>query len=227
MFGALLLPCALAGKLTMENLAALLAASAAYHNHLCPRQVLGVRMGMLAAALLALDLPRSDKRLLTLVETDGCFADGIAAATGCTMGHRTLRLFDYGKVAATFVDTRNGQAIRIAPHAHARAAAAALFPNARSRWHAQLEAYQLLPDDELLAAQPVRLAFSLEQMLSRPGLRVVCDGCGEEIMNERELHRAGMTLCRTCAGEGYYELPGPLFAPCPEWRIAAADESAA
>ena len=52
------------------------------------------------------ELPQTDKRLYTFVETDGCFADGVMVATGCSLGHRTLRLIDYGKVAATFVDTR-------------------------------------------------------------------------------------------------------------------------
>ena len=55
--------------------------------------------------LLNLPLPQKDKRLLTFVETDGCFADGVSVATGCWLGRRTMRLVDYGKVAATFVDT--------------------------------------------------------------------------------------------------------------------------
>jgi len=36
----------------MSDLASLIARSAALHDHLCPRQVLGVRMGMYAADLL-------------------------------------------------------------------------------------------------------------------------------------------------------------------------------
>jgi len=48
-----------------------------------------------------LSLPQSNKRLIPIVETDGCFADGIAVATGCELSHRTLRLVDFGKVTAT------------------------------------------------------------------------------------------------------------------------------
>jgi formylmethanofuran dehydrogenase subunit E len=44
--------------------------------------------------------------LLTILETDGCAADGVSAATGCWVGRRTLRVEDFGKVAATFVDTQ-------------------------------------------------------------------------------------------------------------------------
>ena len=55
-----------------------------------------------------------------ILESDGCFADGLEAATGCTVGHRTLRVEDYGKIAATFVDVSTGQAIRIAPRLDVR-----------------------------------------------------------------------------------------------------------
>ena len=80
--------------MTVKSLDKLLLACAALHHHLCPRQVLGVRMGMLAGELLDLDLPQGDKRLLTIVETDGCGADGIAVATGCWVGRRTMRVED-------------------------------------------------------------------------------------------------------------------------------------
>ncbi|GAB4473191.1 MAG: FmdE family protein [Anaerolineae bacterium] len=190
----------------MPTLTDLLTVTAREHQHLCPRQVLGVRMGIMAAALLNLELPQRDreKRLLTFVETDGCFADGVVAATGCTVGHRTLRVVDYGKVAATFVDTKTGEAVRIAPHPDARQAASRWVKDAKSRWHAQLEAYQIMPDAMLLTARPVTLTHSLSDLLSRPGMRVTCASCGEEIINEREVVQNGLMLCLACAGPAYY-----------------------
>lgn len=95
----------------MKALADLLRASAIHHHRTCPRQVLGARVGMLAASLLDLDLPQSGKQLLAITETDGCFVDGVSAATGCYVGRRTLRVEDFGKAAATFVDTRLERAI--------------------------------------------------------------------------------------------------------------------
>ena len=99
----------------MDNLEKLLAQSAANHQRLCPRQVLGVRMGLAGAGLLEMEVPRTDKLLLVIVETDGCFVSGIEAATGCSVLHRTLRVEDYGKVAASFVDVNSGRAFRLAP----------------------------------------------------------------------------------------------------------------
>lgn len=188
----------------MQTLEELLQKSAARHNHVCPRQVLGVRMGMLAASLLNLPLPQTDKRLLTIIETDGCFADGVAVASGCEIGHRTLRLVDYGKAAATFIDTQTEQAVRIAPHPCSRERAATLGAEAASRWHSYLEAYQVMPDDELFVVQRVTPLFSVSDLISTPKHRVACERCGEEIINERELVVNGVTLCRACAGDAYY-----------------------
>ena len=192
-------------RLADRRLPALLEQCAALHTHLCPRQVLGVRMGLLGGRLLRLDVPQTGKRLLAFVETDGCAADGVAVATGCTVGHRTLRVIDYGKVAVTLVDSQTERAFRIAPSPHSRALASVHAPDARSRWQAQLLAYQIMPDEELLIAQPVTLRVSLEALLSKPGRRVTCEACGEEIINEREVVHEGTVLCRACAGDRYYD----------------------
>jgi formylmethanofuran dehydrogenase subunit E len=196
--------------MTIQALDALLNASAALHDHLCPRQVLGVRMGLLAGQILEIDLPQRDKRLLTIVETDGCAADGIAVATNCWVGRRTLRVEDYGKVAATFVDTQTGRAIRIVPRRDARRIARAFAPDAGGKWECYLLGYQRIPAEELLAVQPVELRRPVDQLISRPDKQAVCERCGEEVINEREVVTAGSVLCRPCSGPSYYRrLAGP------------------
>lgn len=190
--------------IVQESLAPLLAESSALHKHLCPRQVLGVRMGLWAGELLRIALPQPRKQLLSIVETDGCFADGVAVATNCWVGRRTMRIEDYGKVAATFVDVQSEKAIRIAPHPNSRNHAADYAPEARNRWEAMLFGYQRMESDKLLIAQPVRLTLSVAEIVSRAGARVTCELCGEEIVNEREIRRNGSILCRSCAGDSYY-----------------------
>ena len=200
----------------MSKLNQLLERSAALHQHLCPRQVLGVRMGLLTGQLLGLELPQRDKRLLTIVETDGCFIDGLAVATGCYVGRRSMRVLDFGKVAATFVDTPTGRAVRIFPSAQSRPLAKHYAPNAESRWHAYLLGYQRIPDDQLFSVEAVSLEVSLAEILSKDGYRVNCDICGEEIINKREVCREGLILCRPCAGERYYRPAGePAAYPIP------------
>lgn len=184
------------------------------HSHLCPRQVLGARMGLYASDLLNLELPQRDKRLLAFVESDGCFADGVGVATGCSIGHRTLRVEDYGKVAAVFVDTEMPCAVRVWPHPDARERAALHTRPSTSRWQAQLDAYCVMPAEELLRVAWVALTVPAATIVSRPGLRVPCVRCGEEIMNGREVILAGQAFCRGCLGGRYYKSlaiaePGP------------------
>jgi formylmethanofuran dehydrogenase subunit E len=214
--------------IAVSTLEALLAASAAQHSHLCPRQVLGVRMGISAGQVLGLELPQVDKRLFTFMETDGCAADGVAAATGCLIGRRTMYLLDFGKVAATFVDTVSGQAFRIHPHPDCRARAARYAPDQPDRWHTQLYGYQTMPDGELLMIEPVQLTVSLEAIISQPHQWVVCRQCGEEIANGREVMRDGVPLCCACAGQRYYVVGNPCagrvahafeFSRTPEYSV--------
>jgi formylmethanofuran dehydrogenase subunit E len=179
--------------------------SSSRHRHLCPRQVLGARIGLAGAKALGLAVPRHDKRLLVFTETDGCFADGLEVATGCSMGHRTLRLMDYGKIAAVFVDVKTETAVRVFPQLDVREKALAYAPEEKKHYFAQLVGYQRMPDDVLLTVQPIQLTVSIKEIVSRPGVRVNCERCGEEIINEREVIHSGQTLCVACAGNGYYE----------------------
>jgi len=190
----------------MIDLQAILQVSSARHKHLCPRQVLGARIALAGAAVLGLELPRADKRLLVIVETDGCFADGVEVATGCTVGHRTFRVEDYGKIAATLIDVKHNHAVRLAPQLDIRERAHSYAPGETRHYFAQLHGYQLMPTAELLTIQVVTLATPVEVLVSRPGVRVNCTQCGEEIINERERCVAGQLLCRSCAGNSYYQI---------------------
>jgi formylmethanofuran dehydrogenase subunit E len=193
------------------NIQPLLEKSSQHHSHLCPRQILGVRIGLAGMnALGAKANHGSNKRLLIILETDGCFADGVIAATNCTVGHRTLRVEDYGKAAATFVDTKTGKAVRVAPALDIRQQACACCPEESRHYFAQMEGYRIMPDEKLVTITEVQLVTPIEHIISRPGVRVDCASCGEEIMNEREILVDGQPLCRACAGASYYQMPVEL-----------------
>jgi formylmethanofuran dehydrogenase subunit E len=185
----------------------LLQQSSARHNHLCPRQVLGVRIGLAGMAALGLDVPIKKHNALIIVETDGCFADGIEVSTGATIGHRSLRVNDLGKIAATFADVKTGRAIRVSPALDVRQRAQSYAPNAKNHYTAQLLGYQAMPDGGLFRIQRVILQPPLKAIISRPVVRVNCDQCGEEIINDRQMYINNSILCRACAHEGYYYLP--------------------
>jgi formylmethanofuran dehydrogenase subunit E len=195
----------------MDNLEKLLAQSAANHERLCPRQVLGVRMGLAGARLLEMEVPRTDKRLLVIVETDGCFVSGIEAATGSSVQHRTLRVEDYGKVAASFVDIESGRAFRLTPRPEAREQALSHAPEAPDSYQAQLTGYQNMPEESLFSVQPVQLKTPVQAIIGRPGVRVTCAICGEEIMNDRQVTTSTGVICKACAGERYYQIAPEFY----------------
>jgi formylmethanofuran dehydrogenase subunit E len=180
----------------------LLKLSSSRHDHLCPRQVLGVRMGLAGLAAIGLEAPMPHKDALVILETDGCYAD----ASGATVGHRTLRVADQGKVAAVFANVKTGRAIRLAPRLDVRLCALEYAPGIKDKYYAQLKGYQIMPEKELFTFQAVVLEPTLERLLSRPGLRAKCTQCGEEIINERQVRVEGKVVCRHCAGQGYYRI---------------------
>src|SRR5512141_2567135 len=131
------------------------------HGHLCAGQVLGVRMAMLGLQKLGLEDPRGKdrKRLVTFVEIDRCATDAIAVVTGCRLGKRALKFVDYGKMAATFCDLRDGRAARVVALESARDRARERFPNIGDKNQQQMRAYRELPDSDLFSHQWVHVTI--------------------------------------------------------------------
>jgi formylmethanofuran dehydrogenase subunit E len=177
------------------------------HGHLCAGQVLGVRMAMLGLQKLGIEDPQGAdrKRLVTFVEIDRCATDAVAVVTGCRLGKRALKFRDWGKMAATFVDSNSGRAIRVAAKESSKALARQLHPDIENKNQQQMLAYREMADDDLFTTQWVKVALAPEEFPGYKGERIVCGVCGEGINFRREVNRDGKTLCRGCAGEAYYE----------------------
>ena len=58
---------------------------------------------------------------------------------------------------------------------------------------------------QLFRVENVALYEPITRLVSHAGRKALCDRCGEEIRNEREVHRNHAVLCRACAGESYYK----------------------
>ncbi|MBI4167191.1 MAG: TraR/DksA C4-type zinc finger protein [Acidobacteria bacterium] len=189
----------------MKSLAEYLDLAAESHGHMCPGQVLGVRMAMRGLAELGFDDPvRFRKRLMTFVEIDRCATDAVSLVTGCRLGKRSLKFVDYGKVAATFVDLETRRAVRVLARDDSRAKAKSMFPEIAVESKRQLEAYKVMDEAELFVVENVTVNLAPEDLPGRPRSRVACEGCGEGINDGRELRVNGRVLCRSCAGENYY-----------------------
>jgi formylmethanofuran dehydrogenase subunit E len=179
------------------------------HGHLCAGQLLGVRMALLGCQLLGVADPRGAdrKKLIVWVEIDRCMADAVGAVTGVRLGKRSLKYLDYGKVAASFLNTETEDAVRIVALEESRALADARYPEIESKKERQFQAYREATDAELFRVEKVSVKYGLMDAPGRPRSRVFCARCGEGVNDGREVVGAqGEFLCRPCADGGYYHL---------------------
>ncbi|MDQ1590183.1 MAG: hypothetical protein QOG71_810 [Pyrinomonadaceae bacterium] len=179
----------------------------ALHGHICPGQVLGARMGMLGCKLIGIDDPRGTdrKKLIVWVEIDRCMTDALSAVTGVRLGRRSLKYFDYGKVAATFLNTETGRAVRIAALDSSRALADARYAALPSKKERQMAAYREASEAELFKIECVTVDYKETDAPGRPRTRLTCTSCLEGVNDGREVNvESGEVLCRPCANGAYY-----------------------
>lgn len=191
----------------MDSIDELLEECGRLHGHLCAGQLLGVRMALLGCSSIGIADPRGTdrKKLIVWVEIDRCMTDAVSAVTGVRLGRRSLKFLDYGKVAATFLNTETGDAVRVVALDESRKLADQRFPEIADRRQRQFRAYKDAADHELFKLERVKVEYG---ELDAPGgvrKRVTCADCGEGINDGREvLASDGTPRCRPCAIGGYY-----------------------
>ena len=185
----------------LESFESLLQKAEAAHGHMCPGQILGVRMSMLGLGALGISDPlgADRKRLVTFVEIDRCATDAIGMVTGCRLGKRTLKFRDWGKMAATFVDLARGEGVRVVALENSRDLARELHPEIESKKHQQMMAYRELSDDRLFHVHKVKVDVDPAELPGYKADRILCDRCGEGINFGRFQEVAGRRLCLSCA----------------------------
>ncbi len=190
----------------MESFEVLLERSTAVHGHTCAGQVIGVRMSMLGLTIIGIHDPRGldRKKLYVLVEIDRCATDAVQSVTGCSLGKRSMRWIDYGVMAATFVNLETGRAVRITAREESRELADKYCPEIENKYARQLEAYRVMPEDELFLVEDVEVKIPPEDMPGRPLKRVQCQGCGDWVQDCRDVTQDDKILCRGCAYGKYY-----------------------
>lgn len=202
------LPSALGeNKPVPANFEAILEESVRLHGHLCPGQVLGVRLSLLGLALLGVSEPKGKDRksFMVYVEIDRCATDAIQSVTGCSLGKRSLRWVDLGKMAATFVRLPSGEGYRIVAREDARELAEKYCPHIAEKYARQREAYKLMSEDELFWVQKVSVKIPEQDLPGRPLKRIQCAECGEFAQDMRDVEQDGRLLCKSCAFGAYYE----------------------
>ncbi len=192
----------------MKSFEELLAGSVAAHGHLCPGQIVGVRMAMLGLRLLDFEAPPTYpqlKRLIVFIEMDRCTGDAVAFVTNAKLGRRSLKFVDYGIMAATFISLETSRALRIISTEEARDLAPLYARPGLDKRGQQLEAYRVMPDSVLFRVQEVEVALTPFDLPGPTLRKVACARCGQVVRDHREVMQNGRALCRPCAGEVYFK----------------------
>ena len=194
----------------MEAFDKLLEGSARSHGHLCPGQVVGVRMAMLGCRLIGLDDPqRLDqlKKLIVYVELDRCTADAVAYVTGVKLGRRSLKFVDYGIMAATFLNLETKAAFRIVSKEESRALVSEYAPEIEDETEQQLIGYKRMPINILFKIQKVDVPYTECDLPGPTRKKTVCVQCGQTVRDNKEVMVNDRPLCRPCANGAYFENP--------------------
>jgi len=177
--------------------------AASLHGHLSPGVALGIRMGQVG--LKRLGLPKGDKRLFAVVETTLCLADGVQASTGCTLGHASLRIEDFGKLAFCLArsDTKSGVRVILK-----RGTQSPMVNDWMMRKRKLNHG-----DEEELAKELLRLDesfFQVDEVTVEPFSQfdmseiIECEECGELVGAAKAFRKWGKNLCKACSGLRYY-----------------------
>ena len=203
--------------------------TAEIHGHFCPGSALGVMASLYGLGLLGDDGVNSDgimENLLAIVEVNACFADGVQAVSGCTLGNNALIYRDLGRHAVTFAIRGRGDGVRVRVLPEFKQCIDESVPDFYPlldkviirregtpgelklfREKARDAAFALirLPFETLFAARAIIPDIPAYAPISDT---VVCPRCGEPIMASKVLkHGSRKDTCFMCSG-GYFEVEG-------------------
>jgi len=191
----------------MDSFETLLEGSASAHGHLCPGQVVGVRMAMEGCRLIGLDNPSElpqIKKLIVYVEMDRCATDAICFVTGVRLGRRSLKFVDNGIMAATFVNLETGKAFRIVSTESARDIADTYAPEISDKREQQLQAYKRMDISDLFDIEEVKVDVPACDMPGPTRFKQTCSSCGQVVRDKKEVLKNDKIMCRPCALGTYY-----------------------
>jgi formylmethanofuran dehydrogenase subunit E len=182
-------------RFDIQNYELLLSEAGKFHGDICAGIRIGTRMTMCGLQNLGIDDPKGAdrKKLMVFVEIDRCATDAIMALTGCRPGKRTMKVRDYGKMAATFIDIESGKAVRVATAI-----------GKKEPGNHELPDFTKATDEEIFSVKFVEVPLKPEDMPGKPLRRLQCARCGETVMDGREIESSNEILCKPCHEKSDY-----------------------
>jgi formylmethanofuran dehydrogenase subunit E len=186
-----------------------------FHGHKCPAMPMGLRVSLAAMDALCVDQRARAGELITLVESDSdhcatCFADGVQVVTGCNFGKGNIQKLHYGKWGLTLIDRKQNKAVRVVPRTEVMAEIK------KTEFIAKRKARvppTMIPEE---ISQPL-----VDRVMNMHGEQlykisevfdytweaaphtfesVICEECGEMVVERNARVQNGRVLCIPCAG---------------------------
>jgi formylmethanofuran dehydrogenase subunit E len=180
-----------------------------FHGHWCPGLAIGIRAAEWALKEMG---KASDEEIVAVVETDMCGVDAIQYLTGCTFGKGNLIHRDYGKNAFTFYRRRDGKAMRLVTRPtiygdtestlgrlNRKMQSEGLSEEERKTWQeTRAEITRRIMESDLKAVFDFKAPQGPVPKKARVLGSLMCDSCGERVMESRTRRFNGQILCIPC-----------------------------
>jgi formylmethanofuran dehydrogenase subunit E len=212
-----------------KDAATCLIKTAEIHGHFCPGSALGVMASLYGLSFFGEEEINSDgimENLLAIVEVNACFADGVQAVSGCTLGNNSLIYRDLGKHAVTFAIRGKEEAVRVRVLPEFREYVEEAAPEFYPLMEKVIMSREENPGDEKkfkdtarkaafgIIKNPFEKLFAAEKIV--PDIpdyapitaSLVCSECGEMVMASK-IRKSGPSKgkCYMCSGK-YSEVEG-------------------
>ncbi len=169
-----------------------------FHGHICVGIVIGTRLTMAGMRELGMDPMTHSRNLMVITEIDRCYTDAIQAITGCSLGRRSLKYKEYGKTAATFIDTRTGKAVRVTIKKP--------FTVDHSKMKELNEFYSRAKEEDILRIERVSIKDMGKMGSPVSNVPEICSVCSEGVRDNHHLIVDGKVMCKNCAEGSYYSV---------------------
>ncbi len=184
------------------------------HGHKCPAMPMGLRAGLAALEKLGVERAK-DGQLVALIEIGQdhcatCYADGIQMSTGCTFGKGNIQKLGYGKFALTLIDRKSGRSVRVVTRPET------IQKNKESEFigfrmkgipASQIDPKLVEPLVDFIIDSDDNTLFQISEVaetkLPAPHPHdfnaVICESCGEVVVESYAHIKDGKILCAPCA----------------------------
>ncbi len=210
-----------------RDIARCLVKTAEIHGHYCPGSAFGVMATLMGLEQLGGGASEGMEDLMAVVEINACFADGVQAVSGCTLGNNALVFLDLGKMAVSFALRGGETGVRVRIKGNIRDHVDRVLPEFFPLMEKVIKDRAGTPQDEKAFREKGReAAFALiqhpfetyfEARTIVPSLppyapivpSLICPGCGEAVMATKTVQAGEKRgYCFSCAGTGIHGVDG-------------------